>query len=88
MPLPGPGQAPMYSGAIDCVKKTVANEGAKGLYKGKKSAKVRFLRTYLKKSIHPKISKNFLPYSCELNFNFFFKNSPEMTKNVETFFVN
>ena len=44
MPLPGPGQAPMYSGAIDCVKKTVANEGAKGLYKGKKSAKVRFFK--------------------------------------------
>ena len=49
MPLPGPGQAPMYSGAIDCVKKTVANEGAKGLYKGKKSAKVRFFKNVLEK---------------------------------------
>ena len=30
----------MYSGAMDCVKKTIAKEGPKGLYKGKK--KVRF----------------------------------------------
>ena len=29
-----PGQSPMYTGAIDCVKKTLANEGLKGLYKG------------------------------------------------------
>ena len=29
-----PGQSPMYTGAIDCVKKTLANEGPKGLYKG------------------------------------------------------
>ena len=36
MPLPGPGQSPMYTGAIDCVKKTVKNEGFRGLYKGKK----------------------------------------------------
>ena len=36
MPLPAPGQSPMYAGAIDCVKKTLANEGPKGLYKGKK----------------------------------------------------
>jgi len=34
MPLPAPGQSPMYAGAIDCVKKTLANEGPKGLYKG------------------------------------------------------
>ena len=30
----GPGQLPMYTGAIDCVKKTLANEGFRGLYKG------------------------------------------------------
>ena len=30
----GPGQSPMYTGAIDCVKKTLANEGFRGLYKG------------------------------------------------------
>ena len=36
MPLPAAGQPPMYSGAIDCVKKTIANEGPRGLYKGKK----------------------------------------------------
>lgn len=34
MPLPSAGQAPMYSGAMDCVKKTVSAEGARGLYKG------------------------------------------------------
>ncbi|XP_020244723.1 mitochondrial carnitine/acylcarnitine carrier-like protein [Asparagus officinalis] len=33
-PVPLPGQIPKYSGAIDAVKKTVAGEGAKGLYKG------------------------------------------------------
>ena len=35
MPLPGPGQAPMYTSAMDCVRKTIAKEGPKGLYKGK-----------------------------------------------------
>ena len=35
MPVPGPGQAPLYAGAMDCVKKTVKAEGFfKGLYKG------------------------------------------------------
>jgi len=33
-PLPAPGQAAMYSGAMDCVKKTIAKEGPRGLYKG------------------------------------------------------
>ncbi|KAL8104136.1 mitochondrial carnitine/acylcarnitine carrier-like protein [Apium graveolens] len=33
-PIPLPGQAPMFSGAIDAVKKTVAAEGAGGLFKG------------------------------------------------------
>jgi len=33
MPVPGPGQAPLYAGAMDCVKKTVKAEGFfKGLY--------------------------------------------------------
>ncbi|CAN8267268.1 unnamed protein product [Cochlearia groenlandica] len=31
---PPAGQPPRYTGAIDAVKKTVASEGAKGLYKG------------------------------------------------------
>lgn len=34
MPVPGPGQSPMYSGAVDCVKKTVTKEGVRGLFKG------------------------------------------------------
>lgn len=35
MPVPGPGQAPLYAGAMDCVKKTIKNEGFfRGLYKG------------------------------------------------------
>ena len=34
-PLPAAGEKPMYSGAMDCVKKTIAKEGPKGLYKGK-----------------------------------------------------
>ncbi|MED6133018.1 hypothetical protein PIB30_024392 [Stylosanthes scabra] len=33
-PAPVPGQAPKYSGAIDAVKKTLAAEGPRGLYKG------------------------------------------------------
>ncbi|KAM0059796.1 putative mitochondrial carrier domain superfamily [Helianthus debilis subsp. tardiflorus] len=33
-PTPLPGELPKYSGAIDAVKKTVAAEGAGGLYKG------------------------------------------------------
>ena len=36
-PLPAAGEKPMYSGAMDCVKKTIAKEGPKGLYKGKNS---------------------------------------------------
>lgn len=33
-PTPAPGQPPMYSGAMDAVRKTIAAEGAKGLYAG------------------------------------------------------
>ena len=33
-PAPLPGQPPKYSGAIDAVKKTLAAEGPRGLYKG------------------------------------------------------
>ncbi|XP_057807197.1 mitochondrial carnitine/acylcarnitine carrier-like protein [Salvia miltiorrhiza] len=33
-PVPLPGQAPRYSGAIDAVKQTLAAEGPRGLYKG------------------------------------------------------
>ncbi|XP_057745427.1 mitochondrial carnitine/acylcarnitine carrier-like protein [Arachis stenosperma] len=33
-PTPAPGQSPKYSGAIDAVKKTLAAEGPRGLYKG------------------------------------------------------
>ncbi|KAM7539966.1 hypothetical protein Aperf_G00000020875 [Anoplocephala perfoliata] len=34
MPFSEPGRIPMYRSAIDCVYKTVANEGIRGLYKG------------------------------------------------------
>lgn len=34
MPAPLPGQAPLYNGAIDALRKTVAAEGIKGLYAG------------------------------------------------------
>lgn len=34
MPNPAPGQAPMYTSAIDAVRKTVATDGAMGLYAG------------------------------------------------------
>ncbi len=33
-PIPPPGQPPKFSGAMDAVKKTLAAEGPKGLYKG------------------------------------------------------
>jgi hypothetical protein len=35
MPLPAPGQLPLYTSTVDCVKKTVMKEGVQGLYKGK-----------------------------------------------------
>lgn len=34
MPKPEPGQAPMYSGSLDCARKTIARDGFRGLYKG------------------------------------------------------
>ncbi|KAF9334746.1 Mitochondrial carrier protein ymc2 [Podila minutissima] len=34
MPAPLPGQAPKYTGTLDCVKQTLAKEGIKGFYKG------------------------------------------------------
>ncbi|KAL1921670.1 uncharacterized protein VTP21DRAFT_10312 [Calcarisporiella thermophila] len=34
MPRPLPGEVPRYTGMLDCVTKTVKNEGVKGLYKG------------------------------------------------------
>ena len=34
MPIPDAGKAPLYSGAVDCVVKTVKMEGIRGLYKG------------------------------------------------------
>lgn len=34
MALPQAGQAPIYSGTLDCMKKTLKNEGLKGFYKG------------------------------------------------------
>ena len=35
MPIPELGQPPRYTGAVDCVVKTVKLEGLRGLYKGK-----------------------------------------------------
>ena len=37
MPIPEAGQPPRYTGAADCVTKTVKLEGIKGLYKGMSS---------------------------------------------------
>ncbi|CAJ0579800.1 unnamed protein product, partial [Mesorhabditis spiculigera] len=34
MPRPPPGQPPLFTGALDCAKQTVAREGFKALYKG------------------------------------------------------
>ncbi|GLH06736.1 hypothetical protein R5R35_007938 [Gryllus longicercus] len=34
MPKPAPGEQPLYTGTVDCVKKTVQKEGLRGLYKG------------------------------------------------------
>ncbi|EFA11093.1 congested-like trachea protein [Tribolium castaneum] len=34
MPIPKPGEKPLYSGTLDCLKTTVRNEGIRGLYKG------------------------------------------------------
>lgn len=34
MPIPAAGQQALYKGTFDCFKKTISNEGFKGLYKG------------------------------------------------------
>lgn len=34
MPLPNAGETPLYMGTLDCMKKTLRNEGPKGFYKG------------------------------------------------------
>lgn len=34
MPIPKPGEKPLYSGTLDCIKRTIKLEGVKGLYKG------------------------------------------------------
>lgn len=34
MPIPKAGEKPLYAGTFDCFKKTIANEGVLGLYKG------------------------------------------------------
>ncbi|KAG7208288.1 hypothetical protein KM043_014530 [Ampulex compressa] len=34
MPVPGPNEAPLYKGTLDCAKKTISKEGVRGLYKG------------------------------------------------------
>ena len=34
MPRPAPGQSPLYSGTLDCAKKTLRHEGIRGFYKG------------------------------------------------------
>ncbi|KAG8237122.1 hypothetical protein J437_LFUL008174 [Ladona fulva] len=34
MPVPNPGEAPLYRGTWDCAKKIILQNGAKGLYKG------------------------------------------------------
>ncbi|XP_018322635.2 congested-like trachea protein [Agrilus planipennis] len=34
MPLPKPGEVPLYTGTWNCIVKTVRNEGVLGLYKG------------------------------------------------------
>jgi len=34
MPKPKPGEAPLYTGALDCAKKTIKIDGPLGLYKG------------------------------------------------------
>lgn len=34
MPIPGPGQTPLYAGTFDCAKKIFLKEGPRGFYKG------------------------------------------------------
>lgn len=38
MPTPAPGQAPMYTSMMDCVRKTAASEGMGAFYKVRLSA--------------------------------------------------
>lgn len=34
MPLPKAGEQPLYHGTLDCAKKTIRQEGFRGLYRG------------------------------------------------------
>lgn len=34
MAVPGPAEEALYSGTLDCAKKTIVKEGITGLYKG------------------------------------------------------
>lgn len=34
MPKPAPGEPPMYTGVVDCVRKTIATQGLRGIYRG------------------------------------------------------
>ena len=34
MPQPQPGEAPMFTGTLDCARATMQKEGPRGLYRG------------------------------------------------------
>ena len=55
-----PGQAPLYSGAWDCAKKTVTKEGVRGLYKGMATPLVGVAPLYALQFFGFSVGKNLL----------------------------
>ena len=63
MPLPKPGESPLYAGTWDCAVKSVQREGFKGLYKGN-DEKIKSPRIFVKlEPVWCFVSRNGCPFN-------------------------